>query len=222
MQWFPYRDRSLRTADCRVAACTWLARCHASAPRERCVIELQRRLRTPYARRVGCRQRTDDGCNRAENCSGIGVACRVGWRCFAAPPRRAQKGAATTYRVLIVDDDEDARILLTRALAKSGWGFEISTAIDGVQALEHLASALPHLVITDIMMPRMNGFDLCAAVRGDPTTAAIPVIMLTALEDDADRRRGFAVGANDYMTKPFHWGTLSARLTELLDEAYGS
>jgi len=72
------------------------------------------------------------------------------------------------------------------------------------------------------MMPHMNGFDLCATLRGTPATAGIPVIMVTALEDECDRQRGFAVGANEYLTKPFNWGTLSERLAELLAQAYGS
>jgi DNA-binding response OmpR family regulator len=122
---------------------------------------------------------------------------------------------------LIVDDDEDARILLMRALAKSEWGFEIRTAADGLRALEEITIARPHLVITDIMMPRMNGFDLCAALRRDPATTAIPVIMLTALEDDADRSRGLAAGANEYLTKPFTWGTLNDVLSVVLSAAYG-
>jgi len=156
-------------------------------------------------------------CADATDGNGIGVACRSEVR------RRhdGRRGATTTYRVLIVDDDEDARILLTRALSKSSRRFEISTAADGLQALERLVSARPHLVITDIMMPRMNGFDLCAAVRGDPATAAIPLIMLTALEDDADRRRGFAVGANEYLTKPFTWGALDGLISDLLAAADG-
>jgi two-component system phosphate regulon response regulator PhoB len=123
---------------------------------------------------------------------------------------------------LIVDDDEDARVLLMRALAKSDWGFQVSSAADGVRALEEITVARPHLVITDIMMPRMNGFDLCAALRRDPATAAIPVIMLTALEDDADRTRGLAVGANEYLTKPFTWGTLNDVLAVVLSAAYGA
>lgn len=129
--------------------------------------------------------------------------------------------ATTIYRVLIVDDDEDARILLMRALGKSDLVFEVAAAADGLQALELVAGARPHAVITDIMMPRMNGFDLCAALRADPATAAIPVIMVTALEDERDRQRGFAVGADEYLTKPFNWGILTERLAELLGTAYG-
>jgi len=131
-------------------------------------------------------------------------------------------GAPTTYRILIVDDDEDARILLMRALAKSALNVEILTAGDGRQALELLAHAQPHALITDIMMPRMDGFHLCAAVRKDPAMAGIPVIVLTALENERDRQRGLAAGADSYFTKPFNWRALTDRLAELLESTYGA
>lgn len=125
------------------------------------------------------------------------------------------------YRVLIVDDDEDARVLLIRALGKSHLPLEIDTAADGVQALDQVTRRRPHAVITDVMMPRMDGFDLCAALRDNPATAAIPVIMVTALEDERDRARGYALGADDYMTKPFNWNVLAERLAELLERTCG-
>jgi CheY-like chemotaxis protein len=129
---------------------------------------------------------------------------------------------ATIYRILIVDDDEDARILLRRALDKGALALEVAAANDGLQALEAAARIRPHAVITDIMMPRMNGFDLCAALRTDPATADIPVIMVTALQDESDRQRGLAAGASEYLTKPFNWETLSERLAAILAAAYGS
>jgi two-component system alkaline phosphatase synthesis response regulator PhoP len=129
--------------------------------------------------------------------------------------------AAQVFRVLIVDDDEDARVLLVRALGKIDLVLDVDTASDGLQALERIGMCRPDIVITDIMMPRMNGFDLCAALRADPVTAAIPVIMVTALEDDRDRQRGLAIGANEYLTKPFSWGVLAERLTELLGGVCG-
>lgn len=127
----------------------------------------------------------------------------------------------TTYRILIVDDDEDARILLMRALGKAALVLEVAAASDGVQALAAVAHSRPHAVITDIMMPRMNGFDLCVALRTDPATAGIPVIMITALQDEGDRQRGFEAGASEYFTKPFDWGTLSERLAAILAATYG-
>jgi DNA-binding response OmpR family regulator len=126
-----------------------------------------------------------------------------------------------SYRVLIVDDDEDARVLLARALARSALPLEVATAGDGRQALDQVAVLPPHIVISDVMMPRVNGFELCSALRANPTTAAIPVIMVTALEDDRDRQHGFAVGADDYLTKPFNWGVLSERVAELIARRYG-
>lgn len=125
------------------------------------------------------------------------------------------------FRILIVDDDEDARILLRRALGKSALTLEVAAANDGLQALAAVAHSRPHAVITDIMMPRMNGFDLCAALRTDPATAGIPVIIITALQDESDRQRGLNAGASEYLTKPFSWGTLSERLTAILSATYG-
>jgi two-component system cell cycle response regulator len=125
-----------------------------------------------------------------------------------------------TYRVLIVDDDEDARILLIRALSKSPLPLDLLTASDGRKALDIIARNQPHAVITDVMMPRVDGFELCAALRADRATAHIPVIMVTALEDAGDRERGLASGADDYLTKPFNAGELTARLSALLAARY--
>lgn len=126
-----------------------------------------------------------------------------------------------SYRVLIVDDDEDARALLRRALQHGGLDIEIDSASDGREALERIAAALPQMVITDVMMPRMNGFDLCLALRAGAQTADIPVLIVTALEDAAERARGFAVGATDYLTKPVHWSDLAPRLRALIGNGAG-
>jgi len=124
-------------------------------------------------------------------------------------------------RVLIVDDDEDARILLTRALNKGGLSVEVISATDGRDALERTADAPPHAVITDVMMPRMNGLELCAALRSAPATARVPLIIVSALEDERDRAAGLAAGADDYLTKPFNWAQLTGRLGELVRQRYG-
>lgn len=120
-------------------------------------------------------------------------------------------------RVLIVDDDEDARMLLARALARGGLAVEVDAAIDGRDALECIARRIPQAVITDIMMPRMNGFELCRALRAAPPTAAIPVLIVSALEDEADRTRGLTAGADDYLVKPISADDLASRLAALLD-----
>jgi DNA-binding response OmpR family regulator len=125
-------------------------------------------------------------------------------------------------RVLIVDDDEDARVLLVRALDKGGLALDVSSAVDGRDALEQIALATPHAVITDVMMPRINGLALCAALRAASATARVPVIMVTALEDENDRAAGLAAGADAYLTKPFSWSELTDRLAALLRERYGA
>ncbi|MEO8601479.1 MAG: response regulator [bacterium] len=123
-------------------------------------------------------------------------------------------------RVLIVDDDEDARVLLARALAKGGLMIEIASASDGREALERAAAMLPHAVITDVMMPRMNGLELCLALRAAPATARVPLIIVSALEDEDDRAAGLAAGADEYLTKPVSWSALTDCLNELLRLRY--
>lgn len=125
-------------------------------------------------------------------------------------------------RVMIVDDDEDARILLERALAKGGLALEVVSAVDGRDALDRIVIDPPHAVITDVMMPRMNGLALCAALRAAAATAHVPVMMVTALEDEDDRAAGLAAGADAYLTKPFSWNELSERLEALLHARYGA
>lgn len=130
-------------------------------------------------------------------------------------------GQRMTLRILIVDDDEDARILLARALDKGGFDAEVTSAIDGQEALARAAAAAPHAVITDIMMPGMNGLALCAALRAAPPTARTPIIIVSALEGEDDRAAGRAAGADAYFTKPFNWRELTACLSALLRERGG-
>jgi CheY-like chemotaxis protein len=164
--------------------------------------------------------RTESESVRERHRDGAGIA--VASRCLVNQRARNAPGVFTTYRILIVDDDEDARILLIRALDKSALTVDVLTAGDGVRALELLEEARPHALITDVMMPRMDGFRLCAAVRADPATADIPVIVLTALESERDRQRGLSAGADSYFTKPFNWRVLTDHLAELLEARYGA
>ncbi|KQC35735.1 response regulator transcription factor [Frankia sp. ACN1ag] len=104
-------------------------------------------------------------------------------------------------RVLVVDDDAVIRQLVVVNLELEG--FEVHTAVDGVDALEMVRAVDPQVITLDIMMPRMNGWDVAAHLREDPSTADIKLIMLTARAQEADVKRGARIGVDYYLTKPF-------------------
>jgi two-component system alkaline phosphatase synthesis response regulator PhoP/two-component system response regulator VicR len=103
--------------------------------------------------------------------------------------------------VLIVDDEEVIRKFLRINLVK--WGYEVKEAVDGVQALKQLEADHFDLLICDILMPNKNGWEVLKALRSNPKTEDIPVIVLTAKNEDADMFKGYELGANYYITKPF-------------------
>jgi two-component system alkaline phosphatase synthesis response regulator PhoP/two-component system response regulator VicR len=104
-------------------------------------------------------------------------------------------------KVLIVDDEEIIRKFLRINLLKLG--YEVKEAMDGVQALEQLGKDTYDLLISDVLMPNKNGWELLKAIRSNPKTKDLPVILLTAKNEDADMFQGYELGANYYMTKPF-------------------
>jgi len=103
--------------------------------------------------------------------------------------------------VLIVEDEPNIVLSLEFLMKKAG--FEVSVARDGDGALEAIAAQRPDLVLLDVMLPKRNGYQVCEAIRGDPALAEIKIIMLTAKGRDAERDKGIALGADDYITKPF-------------------
>lgn len=109
-----------------------------------------------------------------------------------------------TLRILIVDDNPDHRFLAQRVLKSlaTQLPLELATADDGEEALARVAAQLPDLVLLDIKMPRRDGFDVLAALRRDPRTASLPIVMFTSSEAGADVARATALGASGYMTKP--------------------
>jgi DNA-binding response OmpR family regulator len=117
--------------------------------------------------------------------------------------------------VLIVDDEDHVRSLLNRILSNH---FNVIEAFDGQQAVDIAQSQHPDLILMDIMMPKMNGDVACHVIKSNPLTANIPVIMLTALDYDLNRKLSLDVmGANDYITKPFEPQALLGTINKFLD-----
>ncbi|MCF8240149.1 MAG: response regulator [Melioribacteraceae bacterium] len=104
-------------------------------------------------------------------------------------------------KILIVEDDQEVRSSLSEILATSG--FEVVEAEDGKAGLEKVFEVIPDLIISDIMMPKMDGYELLNALQNDEKTGAIPFILLSAKSDHSDIRKGMNIGADDYLTKPF-------------------
>ena len=105
-------------------------------------------------------------------------------------------------RILIIEDEADVVDLLTLNLRRAGQ-FRISSATDGVVGLRMAREEFPTLIVLDLMLPGMCGFEVCRLLRIDEATREIPIVILSARVDAADRVRGFEVGADDYVTKPF-------------------
>jgi DNA-binding response OmpR family regulator len=116
-------------------------------------------------------------------------------------------------RVLAADDDPDILDLIAFRLERSGC--QVTRAADGEEALELAKSELPDLAVLDVMMPKMDGYEVTRQLRADPATAHIKVILLTASAQEPDVVKGFEAGADDYMTKPFSPQELRMRLAAI-------
>jgi two-component system phosphate regulon response regulator PhoB len=117
-------------------------------------------------------------------------------------------------KILVVDDEPDALELIEVNL--KGAGFDVLTAADGRLALEKARATLPALILLDVMLPELDGLEVCKSLRRDPQTATIPIIMLTARAAEIDRVIGLELGADDYITKPFSPRELILRVRNLL------
>jgi len=112
--------------------------------------------------------------------------------------------------VLVVDDSADSRQLLADII--TGMGLNVVRASNGAETLEHARNKHPDLIILDVSMPGMSGFEVCARLKSDPETSQIPVLMLTALNDVENRVQGLKAGADDYLTKPYNPRELMERV----------
>jgi CheY-like chemotaxis protein len=137
-------------------------------------------------------------------------------RILSAPrvAARSAAGPALDVLVLVADDDLTIGALLTATLQNCG--IQCQIARHGVQALEMARSLRPDALVLDIMMPHLDGFEVLASLKSDPATRPIPVLLLTARQQEADIVRGFALGAEDYVVKPFNLMELVARLKRLM------
>ena len=120
----------------------------------------------------------------------------------------------TQKKILIADDEKDIVELVAYNLEREG--FAVLRAFDGRKALEVVNSDKPDLVILDLMMPEIDGMEVCRMIRRRTETAALPIIMLTAKSDSVDKILGLEIGADDYITKPFHVRELVARVRAVL------
>ncbi|GAB4150985.1 MAG: hypothetical protein Kow00107_01570 [Planctomycetota bacterium] len=184
---------------------------------------------------------------KPENCPSCGEPVKPNWKmCPAcgqsldAPPASTQAAVSSAPaaaaegvggrpgdmmtiegkpRVLVVDDQKSMQKLVTIAL--KGIDCEVSTADDGLEALDMVKKFRPHLIILDIVMPRMDGLEVCRRLRADVRTAFIPIMMLTSLSDEKSRLKGYVAGTDDYLAKPFVLEEFYTRVRNLLRRTYG-
>ena len=129
------------------------------------------------------------------------------------PQLQAQPQARTTT-ILVADDEQDIRELVVYRLSRSG--YRIIEARDGEEAFQLAADQALDMAVLDVMMPRLNGFELTHRFRHNPATERLPILLMSASVQEADISRGFAAGADGYLTKPFTPDQLLTRVREVL------
>jgi DNA-binding response OmpR family regulator len=119
--------------------------------------------------------------------------------------------------IVVADDDEDILLLVTTRLHRDG--FEVVQARNGIEAVARVQERKPRVAVLDVGMPGLDGIEVLAAIRSDPTLSGTRVLLLTAKAQESDVRRGFDAGADGYMKKPFSPAALAVRVRELYDGA---
>jgi two-component system alkaline phosphatase synthesis response regulator PhoP len=120
-------------------------------------------------------------------------------------------------KILVAEDEPDIRELLSFTL-KYG-GFDVVTAANGLEAIEQAQKSKPDMILLDVRMPRMTGYEACKVLKEKPETSSIPIVFLSAKGQEAEVERGIEVGAIDYILKPFAPDTLISQIKKLLDKA---
>lgn len=146
----------------------------------------------------------------SESRASLSIDAKEEFRRDGAP----KAGLSRVKRVLIVEDDKDIVELVRYNLEKEG--YQVAAAGDGLSALAQVKKAAPDLLILDLMLPKLSGLEVCREIRRDTALNRLPILMLTARGDEADRVVGLEMGADDYVTKPFSPRELVARVKALL------
>jgi type IV pilus assembly protein PilB len=131
-----------------------------------------------------------------------------------APSPEVRERSDHKIRIVAADDEEPVRTMVKLLLETQG--YQVIPAIDGEDALEKTRAELPDLIVLDIVMPKLDGFEVCKAIRAHVDTMFIPVVMLTGQNSIEEKQRGLSLGADDYITKPFHADELLARIEAVL------
>ncbi|HEY5717168.1 MAG TPA: response regulator [Motiliproteus sp.] len=119
-------------------------------------------------------------------------------------------------KILLVDDEPN--ILLSLQFLMKRAGYAVSSAADGEQALAQVASDPPDLILLDINMPRLNGYEVCERIRANPAWQGVRIVLLTAKGREVEKEKGLALGADDYITKPFSNQELTDKVQQLLQQ----
>lgn len=118
------------------------------------------------------------------------------------------------YHILVVDDNDLNLVLLAKILELEG--YQVTMAHSGLEAIQSAEQTMPDLALLDVMMPEMNGYELCRKMRQPPFNMEIPIVMLTAMNSDGERAQALEAGANDIWSKPFDMEVFRRRIGELL------
>jgi excisionase family DNA binding protein len=133
-------------------------------------------------------------------------------------PIPPELSADSTKRILIVDDEPTIVEIITRTLQRLGEGFELATATDGFEAGLQVATFKPDLLILDLMMPHVDGFEVCRLVRQNPATAHVRILIVTAHSEHKNIQRALDAGANEFLIKPVNIEQLKAQVQTLLGQ----